>query len=161
MPAHSLSREAGAAATYRPNVAAIIKASDGLILICERSDCPGAWQFPQGGIVPGETPEDAVRRELQEELSLPPAAYALAGSHGPYRYLFPENRTKEEFAGQEQRYFLVELSAEKSVIDVATAHREFQAARWIRPEEFQLDWLPPMKRPVYAAVLKDFFGIVL
>lgn len=161
MPAHAPPRDPDTAATYRPNVAAIIQDADGSILICERADCPGAWQFPQGGIAHSETPEDALKRELKEELSLPPAAYQVAESHGPYRYLFPENRTKEGFAGQEQRYFLVKLGAEKSAINPATAHREFQATRWIRPKEFQLDWLPPMKRPVYAAVFKAFFGVTL
>lgn len=161
MPINPLSREPGAAATYRPNVAAILQDSDGSILICERADCPGAWQFPQGGIARGETPEDALKRELEEELSLAPSAYLLAESHGPYRYLFPEGRTKEGFDGQEQRYFRVELGAEKSAINPATAHREFRATRWIRPEEFQLAWLPPMKQPVYAAVFTAFFGLTL
>lgn len=145
--------------TYRPNVAAIVKDSDGLILICERAGCPGAWQFPQGGVGQGESREDALKRELWEELSLPPSSYLLAESHGPFRYLFPPGRTKEGFAGQEQRYYLVELVGAKSAIDLATAHREFQAMRWIRPEKFDLDWLPPMKQPVYAAVLNAFFGL--
>lgn len=161
MPAHSLSRDPGTAATYRPNVAAIVKDADGLILICERADLPGCWQFPQGGVGRNEIPEDALKRELEEELSLRHSDYLLAESHGPYRYLYPDGRTKEGFGGQEQRYFLVELVAEKSAINLDTAHREFQAMRWIRPAEFQLDWLPAMKRPVYAAVFNVFFGITL
>ena len=49
---------------YRPNVAAIIRRPDGRVLLGERSDFPGSWQFPQGGIDPGEAPEQAVRREV-------------------------------------------------------------------------------------------------
>lgn len=159
MPASPSSRDSGPAATYRPNVAAIVKDADGRILVGERSDCAGAWQFPQGGIARNETAEEALKRELAEELSLRPIDYLVAESHGPFRYLFEEGRTKEGYNGQEQRYFLVELVAPKSRIDVATEHREFQAVRWIRPGEFQLDWLPPSKRPVYAAVLNAFFGL--
>ena len=40
---------------YRPNVAAIIVNGDGNLLICERSNVPGAWQFPQGGVDDGES----------------------------------------------------------------------------------------------------------
>ncbi len=146
---------------YRPNVAAIVKREDGRILICERSDCAGGWQFPQGGVHPIETPEDALKRELTEELSLAPADYLIAESHGPYRYEFADGRTKEGFGGQEQRYFLVELIAPEDKIDLATECREFQALRWIQPAEFNLEWLPPMKQPVYAAVFKDFFSLSL
>ena len=54
---------------FRPNVAAILRRPDGRILIGERHDFPGSWQFPQGGIHGTETPEEALRRELAEELT--------------------------------------------------------------------------------------------
>jgi putative (di)nucleoside polyphosphate hydrolase len=53
---------------YRPAVAAIIKDRTGRILICERADAPGAWQFPQGGIEANETPVAALMREVLEEI---------------------------------------------------------------------------------------------
>ena len=46
---------------YRPNVAGMMVRQDGKLLICERSGQKGAWQFPQGGIDPGETALEAVR----------------------------------------------------------------------------------------------------
>ena len=59
---------------YRPNVAAIIVSSaypdEKQIFIAERSDLAGVWQFPQGGIDEGESPEEALFRELKEELLL-------------------------------------------------------------------------------------------
>ena len=84
--------------------------ADGKILIGERSNVRGAWQFPQGGIKKSETAQEALSRELQEEVSLAPEHYRVIESKGPYRYLFLPGRTKEGFDGQEQTYFLVELT---------------------------------------------------
>ena len=57
---------------YRPNVAIIVLAPtypfDCKVLVAQRSDIKGAWQFPQGGIDDGETPRDALFRELEEEI---------------------------------------------------------------------------------------------
>ena len=103
---------------YRPNVAAIIKRPDGKIFIGERCDVPGAWQFPQGGIKKLETALEALSRELQEEVSLEPEHYRVIESNGPYRYVFLPGRTKEGFDGQEQTFFLVELTAPDSSIEV-------------------------------------------
>jgi putative (di)nucleoside polyphosphate hydrolase len=142
---------------YRPNVAAIIRKTNGKILLGERSDVSGAWQFPQGGIKKSENPEQALARELLEELSLKPSGYRVIEKKGPYRYLFATGRVKEGFHGQEQTYFLVELLESESRIDPNTKDPEFRAIRWIDPEEFQLAWVPKFKRDVYRQVLLDFF----
>jgi putative (di)nucleoside polyphosphate hydrolase len=144
---------------YRPNVAAILQNSAGRILICERIDIPGAWQFPQGGVDPGETHAQALEREMHEELSLGPGDYKIVSQKGPYRYTLGKGRTKHGFDGQEQEYFLLKLVSPEDRIDVKTAHREFLACKWITPAAFDLRWLPPMKRDVYSRVLRDFFGV--
>ena len=144
---------------YRPNVAAIIKRHDGKIFIGERSDVAGAWQFPQGGIKKTETALEALSRELQEEVSLEPEHYRVIESNGPYRYLFLPGRTKEGFDGQEQTFFLVELTAPDSRIEVRTEEPEFSQFRWIEPGEFQTGWVPGFKQDVYRQVFADFFGI--
>jgi putative (di)nucleoside polyphosphate hydrolase len=142
---------------YRPAVAAILQDRSGRILICERTDNPGAWQFPQGGIEAGETPVAALEREVFEEISLPRIAYSIRSVRGPYRYRFPAGITKKGFHGQAHHYFLLRLRGSKSELNVAGPNAEFRAARWIRPEEFNLAWLPPMKRRAYRRVLQDFF----
>lgn len=146
---------------YRPNVAGILqRPSDGSILICERLSPPGAWQFPQGGVDKGESPEQALRRELEEEVGIKEADYEVVEQRGGYRYEFPGGVLKwGKYGGQEQTYFLCRLKLADVAIDVDRPHREFSSYRWIRPEEFELGWLPLFKREVYAAVLQDFFGI--
>jgi len=143
---------------YRPNAAGILQRTDGRVLVAERLHVPGSWQFAQGGINPGETAEEALWREMEEELSLRPRDYLVLTSKGPYRYLFGK-RKKKGFDGQEQTYFLTLLTAPASRINVKTPHQEFQRARWIFPKEFDFCWLPDFKRDVYRAVLFDFFGI--
>ena len=144
---------------YRPAVAAILQDRAGRILICERSDTPGAWQFPQGGLESGETPAAALAREVMEEISLPRASYSIAAVRGPYRYRFPAGLTKKGFRGQAHHYFLLRLRGPKWLINIAAANGEFRQARWIRPEEFDFTWLPLMKRRAYRRVLDDFFGL--
>ena len=144
---------------YRPNVAAIIKRPDGKILIGERSDIAGAWQFPQGGVKEPETALEALSRELQEEISVEPGHYRVIESNGPYRYLFLPGRTKESFDGQEQTFFLVELTASDSSIEPGAEKPEFSHFRWIEPGDFQIGWVPDFKQDVYRQVFADFFGI--
>jgi len=143
---------------YRPNVAAIIRRSDNKILIGERSDRPGSWQFPQGGIKPKETPEEALERELLEEVSLPGKSYRIVERQGPYRYLFAQGRTKEGFDGQEQIYFLVELLPGFEPRH-ETSDPEFRSLRWIVPSELDIELVPPFKQEVYREVLSIFFGV--
>lgn len=146
---------------FRPNVAAILLDDAGHILICERVDVQGAWQFPQGGVDPGETPVQALVRELREELSLEPGDYEVLDSRGPYRYVLPNGRTKKGFHGQEQQYFLLRFLGAPSRIDIETDHQEFQSIRWIDPSAFRIAWLPAMKQDVYRQVFRDFFDVAL
>lgn len=144
---------------YRSNVAAILRNANGEILICERLGLPGAWQFPQGGIDEGETAEQALIRELWEEIGVAAEDFEILERRGPYWYLFGNGRTKKGYDGKEQLYFLSDFKAPDTRINVATANPEFQAYRWIRPEDFQMEWLPEMKREVYRTVFQDFFQV--
>jgi len=130
-----------------------------MILICERLDVRNGWQFPQGGVDPGESPEQALERELWEEISVESRDFQIIQRLGPYRYLFGEGRTKKGHHGKEQMYFLCDFLGRENGIDVRTKHPEFQAYRWIYPAEFRLSWLPESKREVYRAVFADFFRV--
>ena len=144
---------------YRLNVGAAIQDDGGRLFIGERSDYPGCWQFPQGGVDPGETLERALARELEEEISLQPSHYRIEARSGPHRYLFPAGLTKRGCVGQEQTYFHLSLTASPTVINLATAHPEFAAARWVLPTDFRLAWLPAMKHEVYRQVFRRFFEL--
>jgi putative (di)nucleoside polyphosphate hydrolase len=87
---------------YRLNVAAILRNGAGKILLGERVDRSGAWQFPQGGVDEGETLAEALIRELREEISLGPSAYQILTSRGPYYYLFGGGKVVKGFHGKEQ-----------------------------------------------------------
>lgn len=144
---------------FRNNVAAIVKNDAGRILVCERRDVPGAWQFPQGGVNDGETLEQALARELYEEIMLHPECYRVVEKRGPYEYLFPTGVRKRGFDGQRQHYFLLELLTDEDVVNVHTDEPEFASVRWVSPAEFDLAWLPAFKRDVYRNVLADFFNV--
>lgn len=151
---------------YRPNVAALLVKPSGGLLVCERTTIKGAWQFPQGGVDPGESPESALIREIREEIGLDSSHYEVLTSRSGYRYLYPKPVREKKLRrhgnhGQEQTYFLCRLFSENPPIDVNQKPAEFQAWRWILPEEFDLDWLPAFKREVYREVMKDFFGVTL
>jgi putative (di)nucleoside polyphosphate hydrolase len=145
---------------FRANVAAILRNSEGKILICERIHIRNGWQFPQGGVDDGETLEQALTRELWEEIGIDPDDFRVVEMRGGYRYLFPGGR-KKGFEGKEQTYFLCDFLGQDSKINVQTENPEFRTWKWIAPNEFRKDWLPPMKLDVYSKVFADFFGIQL
>ncbi len=143
---------------FRRNVAFILTRADGDILLCERSGYRNSWQFPQGGALATETDLEALRREVEEEISLRPSAYRIVAERGPYRYVFRRGFRKEGCDGQEQRYFLAECVGDSQIV---VDKKEFSAFRWIRPDAFLIDWVPPIKRDVYRQVFRDFFDIQL
>lgn len=146
--------------SYRQNVAAILIDADDYILVAERIDHDEAWQFPQGGVDQGESLESALERELKEELGVAPGSYTLERRLGGYRYDFPHrSRRFGKHRGQEQTYFLCRVERAELSLTVETPEPEFRRIAWIRPEEFRARWLPDFKKAVYAAVLKDFFGV--
>lgn len=137
----------------------------GKLLICERLENPGAWQFPQGGVDPGEEVGDALLREIEEEIGLLPEHYSVERSQGGYCYDYPPEVVaskpphKAHFAGQEQTYYLCRVKEGAPPVNLMQEPREFSQARWIEPSDFRLEWLPEFKKETYRAVLRDFFGV--
>lgn len=147
---------------YRPNVAGIIRNRKGKVLVCERLGKDGAWQFPQGGIDKGESPLQALYREIEEEIGLTRKLYKVIEERTGYRYKFADGRTKfGNYGGQEQTYFLCDFLGKKDQISIDTAHPEFQQTQWIHPNKFELSAVPEFKRKVYKQVFKDFFKVTL
>ena len=132
------------------------------MLVCERWKMAGSWQFPQGGVDPGESVEEALVREVWEEVGLPPESYEILESRRGYRYLYPpgvKKLKKGGYDGQEQTYFRCRLGPDAPPVTIDRTPREFGDFKWIAPEEFSTSWLPEFKRAVYEAVMRDFFGV--
>jgi putative (di)nucleoside polyphosphate hydrolase len=145
---------------YRPNVAAIILNMDNMMLVAQRSGLRSAWQFPQGGVDAGEGWDEALFREVEEEVGLKPDLIQILDRKSGYRYDFPKGRLKYGiYGGQEQVYYLCRFIGKDKDINLDTEHREFDKWRWIKPEKFDLEWVPRFKREVYRRVLMDFFGL--
>ena len=118
---------------YRKNVAAFILNDDGKLLICLRSDKFKTWQLPQGGIDEGETPREALYRELLEEIGTNNIDI-IHELEDRIRYDWPEHLHTKKHVGQEQVYFLVKLN---SKIDLeAASSKEFIEAKWIDSKTF-------------------------
>ena len=85
---------------FRPNVGIIVANDQGQVLWARRVGGFDAWQFPQGGINTGESVEDALYRELKEEVGLQPdAVKVLAHTRGWLRYRLPRRLRRRRIRG--------------------------------------------------------------
>jgi len=145
---------------YRPNVSAVILSSKYPekceFFIAHRSDIKDAWQFPQGGIDKGESPQDALIRELQEEIGYSDVEI-IAEFPEWISYEFPNVISKKmyPFKGQTQKYFLVRLK-EDSLIDLR-AHEfpEFEEYEFVSYEDL-FKRVTYFKRRIYRQVIEHF-----
>ena len=145
---------------YRPCVAAIIQRADGRIFWGERIDNKGSWQFPQGGIEPGEIAHEACLREVEEEVGIPRHALRILAKREGYRYLYPKKVLKNGiYRGQEQTYVLLEFTGTDALINLEAEPREFRAFRWVLPDEINVKEVAKFKQDVYYAVMWDFFKV--
>lgn len=143
---------------YRPNVAAIIVSSKYPskveVLIAKRNDV-NAWQFPQGGIDEGETPKEALLRELKEEIGTDEVEI-VASMPEWLTYDFPKKIAEKMYPydGQKQKYFLVRLKP-NAKINLNTSDPEFDEFKFVKVDEI-FKYVKSFKRPVYKIVL-DYF----
>jgi len=121
---------------YRQCAGAIVFNRNGLVLLGNRIDTrTAAWQFSQGGIEAGETPEQAARRELFEEMSVVSIESVYSDNH-PFRYEFPDDvkahfRSKGIFTNGQDIYFsLFFFTGIDEEINVRTENPEFKSYRW-------------------------------
>ncbi|CCF98264.1 RNA pyrophosphohydrolase [Ralstonia solanacearum] len=149
---------------FRPNV--------GIILINARNEVfwgkrigEHSWQFPQGGIKYGETPEQAMYRELHEEVGLLPEHVRIVGRTRDWlRYEVPDKFIRREirghYRGQKQIWFLLRMVGRDCDIQLrATEHPEFDAWRWSQ-YWVPLDAVIEFKREVYQMALSELSRFV-
>ncbi|MBU3669123.1 MAG: RNA pyrophosphohydrolase [Polynucleobacter sp.] len=149
---------------YRPNVGIVLLNSRNEVFWGKRVG-QHSWQFPQGGIAHGESPEQAMYRELHEEVGLLPEHVQIIGRTRDWlRYDVPEEYLRRQHAtrihraayrGQKQIWFLLRFVGVDSDIQLrATEHPEFDAWRWV-PFWIQLDAVIGFKREVYQLALSE------
>jgi putative (di)nucleoside polyphosphate hydrolase len=144
---------------FRANVGIVLMRDGGELFLGGRRDGRG-WQFPQGGVRRHEHPEQALFRELHEEVGLGPADVEVLATTGRWlRYRLPRQYVRRRGSplciGQKQRWFLLRMLADESRLNFeATAEPEFDSGRWV-------DYWSPVreviyfKRAVYARALQE------
>lgn len=141
---------------YRKNVGIVVFNSKGLVLVGERVQFPGIFQFPQGGMDDGEKPLEAARRELLEETGLkiddPPAGEI----EDWLTYEFPENIPAhlKKYRGQEQKWFFFFWDGDPSQLRLDLHEREFLSVKWDDLEKICAD-IVEFKKPVYSRVMDE------
>ena len=149
---------------YRPNVGIIIINHKNQVFWGKRVR-EHSWQFPQGGIKQGETPEQAMFRELAEEVGLLPQHVEIVGRTRDWmKYDVPTNWVRREwrgtYKGQKQIWFMLRLTGKDSDVCLRkTTHPEFDAWRW---NEYwsPLDAVIEFKRGVYEAALGELARLI-
>lgn len=145
---------------FRPNVGIMLANARGEVLWARRVG-QNAWQFPQGGINEQEEPEEALFRELYEEIGLQPDhVEVLACTRGWLRYRLPDRlvRRKETgplCIGQKQKWFLLRMLADDEAVRMDCGDKaEFDHWRWVS-YWYPLGQVVSFKREVYRRAMKE------
>ena len=144
---------------FRPNVGIILLNQKNQVFWGKRIRTH-SWQFPQGGIDRGETPEQAMFRELHEEIGLQPThVRVVARTRDWLRYEVPDRYIRRDarghYKGQKQIWYLLQLLGHDWDLNLrATDHPEFDAWRW-NDYWVPLDVVVEFKRGVYEMALTE------
>lgn len=145
---------------FRPNVGIILTNGQGQLLWARRVGGQDAWQFPQGGINANESPEQALYRELYEEVGLrPDDVEILACTRGWLRYRLPHRLMRHNSlplcVGQKQKWFLLRMLSDDNRVCLDNGGRpEFDAWRWVS-YWYPLGKVVSFKKDVYRRALKE------
>ena len=147
-------------AGFRPNVGIVLANDGGQVLWARRIGGHNAWQFPQGGISEGESPEDALYRELNEEVGLSrDAVEVLASTKGWLRYRLPQRfirpGNKPLCIGQKQKWFLLRMLEDDKAVQLDLNDKpEFDQWQWVS-YWYPLNQVISFKREVYRRAMKE------
>jgi putative (di)nucleoside polyphosphate hydrolase len=145
---------------FRLNVGIMLTNEHGQLLWARRVGGRDAWQFPQGGISAGESPLQALYRELHEEVGLLPDAVEVLGStKGWLRYRLPTQfvraSQKPRCIGQKQKWFLLRLLEDDAAVQLNLNEKpEFDHWQWVS-YWYPLNQVISFKREVYRRAMKE------
>lgn len=146
---------------YRPAVAVMLINGKGQVWVGQRLDnALDAWQMPQGGLDPGESPLEGAYRELEEETGISrDLVEIIAQAKEELLYDLPEDLIgkvwKEPWRGQRQTWFLARFLGTDADVNIATGEPEFRAWKWAEPAELPA-MIVPFKKKLYEQVLEAF-----
>lgn len=144
---------------YRPNVGIVLADGNGQVVWARRIRQDG-WQFPQGGVQEGETAEQAMWRELYEEVGLIESDVdILAATKSWLKYQLPEQMLRKQgkfsnFVGQKQKWFLLHLKEASKISFTTSDTPEFDHWEWVS-YWYPLTQIVDFKRDVYQRMLKE------
>jgi putative (di)nucleoside polyphosphate hydrolase len=144
---------------FRPNVGIIIFNDDGQLLWTKRLG-QDAWQFPQGGVQRHESPEEALLRELNEEVGLDPEDVEIIACTDRWlRYRLPRHLIRQNShpvcIGQKQKWFLLRLLSDTEKIRFDMSDKpEFDHWRWVS-YWYPVNQVVSFKRKVYRKALEE------
>jgi putative (di)nucleoside polyphosphate hydrolase len=144
---------------YRPNVGIILCNEQGRLFWAKRIG-QRSWQFPQGGIQRDESPEEAMFRELAEEVGLRPEHVQVIGcTKGWLRYRLPKRLVRQSgksaCIGQKQVWFLLRMVGGEEAVRLDLSERpEFDLWQWV-DYWYPLRAVVPFKRHVYWRALRE------
>ena len=150
---------------YRRCVGMMILNNENKILVGKRLDHPsGHWQMPQGGIDDNENPNEAVWREMQEEIGTNNATIIKESTQW-INYKIPLETLQtlpwgHKYVGQTQKWFLFRFNGADNEINVVTEKPEFSEWRWSN-HNLLIENIVPFKRNTYKKILEEFRDILI
>ena len=142
---------------YRNNVAAVVMDAEGFVLLGRKKEGGRYRHFPQGGVGKKELLEEALWRELQEEVGLSPHGLRIVSQLAGLRYDYrAKNKKKKDWDGQEQTYYLIRCEDRRPVVSCEDSP-EFGLLEWVHYSELTAEMFVPFKRCVVEQVLAFFF----
>ncbi|MDH4117222.1 MAG: RNA pyrophosphohydrolase [Acidimicrobiia bacterium] len=144
----------------RAGVGAVITGDDGRVLVFERCDVAGSWQFVQGGLDLGEEPLTGVLREIEEETGIGPAHLRLLGELPHWiTYEFPPELRGGGCRGQTQRWFVFRFPSDTPIRLPDGDLAEFRDYKWTSMAE-AVELVVDFKRPVYLRLASELDHVV-
>lgn len=143
---------------YRKGVGAILKnRNDNYIYLFQRNDFPNTWQGPEGGIDGNETEENAIYREIQEEIGIDANKLKLIKKSDYYKYNYPNDEIKYDFIGQKKRFFLFDFLGDLTDFNFKNENhlQEFRDARTFTTKD-AINLIPEFKKDIYKKIFNEF-----